>query len=94
MLKIEITSNLKIENFLDVTLNLEYNNTQFKPVSKKKNNNTPTYISVNSNYNRSLLKQIPNAVTLRIIRLSSFKKVFEESKRAYKEALEKSGFQN
>ena len=51
-LQIQITSNLKIVDFLDVTFNL--NNGIFKPFSK--NNSTPTYVNIDSNHPRSLLK--------------------------------------
>ena len=68
-LRIEIGSNLKIVEFLDVTLNLD--NGTFKPF--RKINSTPTYINVNSNHPRSILKQIPNAVNQRINRLSTCK---------------------
>ena len=80
---IQIALNLKIVDFLDVTLSL--NNGTFKPFSK--NNSALIYI-------RSLLKQIPNAVNQRIYRLSSCKRVFEESKSRYDEALKNSGFQS
>ena len=63
-LRIEIASNLKIVNFLDLTLNLE--NGTFKPFCKS--NCTSTYINVNSNHPRSIMKQIPNAVNQRINR--------------------------
>ena len=88
-LRIEIASNLKIVNFLDVTFNL--NNGTFKPFSK--NNSTPTYINIYSNHPRSLLKQIPNAVNQRINKLLSCKRIFEESKSIYNEAFKNSGFQ-
>ena len=55
-----------IDGFLDVILNLT--NSIFKPFSK--NNSVPTYVNIDSNHPRSLLKQIPNAVNQRIKRLS------------------------
>ena len=86
-LKIEITSNLKIVNFLDVTLDIS--NNKFKPFHKE--NQTPTYINVNSNHPRSIIKQIPKSVNTRINRLSSDKKIFSENIKMYNEALENSG---
>ena len=71
-LRIEIASNLKIVDFLHVTLSLD--NGTFKPFSKS--NSTPTNINIDSNHPRSILKQIPNAVNQRIDRLSSCKKKF------------------
>ena len=70
VLRIEIASNLKIVDFLDVTFNL--NNCIFKSFSK--NNSIPTYVNIESNHPRSLLEQIPNAVNQRINRLFSCKK--------------------
>ena len=88
-LRIQIVSNLKIVDFLDVTLNL--NNGTFKLFSK--NDFAPRYINTSSNHPRSVLRQIPNAVNQRINRLSSCKKIFEESKGRYDDALKDSGFQ-
>ena len=85
----QIASSLKIVDFLDVTLNL--NNGIFKPFSK--NNSAPTYVNIDSNHPRSLLKQIPNAVKQRINRLSLCKRIHEESKSIYDEAFKNSGFQ-
>ena len=61
-LRIEIASNLKIVDFLDVTLNL--NNGTFKPFSKS--NSTPTHVNIDSNHPKSLSKQIPNSMNQRI----------------------------
>ena len=88
-LQIEIVSNLKIVDFLDVAHNL--NNGTFKPFSKS--NSTPTYININTNYSRSLLKQIPNALNRKINRLSSCKRIFEKSKSIYDEVLKNNGIQ-
>ena len=87
--RIQIASNLKIVDFLDVTLNL--NNGTFKPFSK--NDSTPRYINISSNHPRSVLRQIPNAVNQRINKLSSGWKIFEENKSRYDDALKDSGFQ-
>ena len=88
-LRIQIASNLKIVDFLDVTLNL--NNGTFKPFSQ--NDPAPRYINISSNHPRSVLRQIPNAVNQRINKLSSCKKIFEENKSRYDDALKDSGFQ-
>ena len=50
--KIQIASNLKIVDFLDITLNLNYGT--FKPFSK--NDSAPTYINISSNHPRSVLR--------------------------------------
>ena len=61
-----------------------------KPFSS---NSTPTFINIDFNHPRLILKQIPNAVNQRINRLSSCNKIFEENKRIYDEAFKSSGFQ-
>ena len=88
--RIQIASNLKIVNFLHVTLDL--NNGTFKPFSK--NDSAPRYMNISSNHPRSVLRQIPNAVNQRINKLSSCKKIFEENKSRYDDALKDSGFQD
>ena len=88
-LRIQIASSLKIEDFFNVTLNL--NNGTFKPFSK--NDSVPRYINVSSNHPRSVLRQIPNTVNQRINKLSKCKKIFEENKSRYDDALKDSGFQ-
>ena len=64
--KIEVSSNNKIANFLDVTLNLS-NNT-YKPFLKT--DHYPSYINVNSNQQEAIIKWVPKAVKMRIRRLS------------------------
>ena len=85
--KIEISSNIKIANFLDVTLDLS--NNSYKPFIKP--NQNPSYINVNSNHPRNIIKQIPKAVNLRIGKLCKWKD-FKESSKRYIEALKNSGF--
>ena len=87
--RIRIVSNLKIVEFLDVTLNLNYGT--LKPFSKS--GSTPRYINISSNYPRSVLRHIPNAVNQRINKLSSCRIIFEENKSRYDDALKDSGFQ-
>ena len=64
-IKIEISSNLKIVNFSDVTLNLS--NNSYKPFSKSPT--IPTYINISSNHTASIVKQIHDAINIRINRL-------------------------
>ena len=84
---IEISSNIKIVNFLDVTLDLS--NNSYKPFIKT--NQNPTYINVNSNHPKNIIMQIPKAVNLRIGKLSANEKIFKESSKRYINAL-KNGF--
>ena len=86
--RIEISSNIKIVNFLDVTLDLS--NNSYKPFIKT--NQNPSYINVNSNHPKNMIKQIPKAVNLRIGKLSANEKIFKESSKRYINALKHSGF--
>ena len=87
--KIEIVSNLNIVNFLDISFNLP--NNSYKPFCK--DNLNPCYINVHSDHPKSIIKQIPNAINIRISRLCSNKHIFDANSRKYEEALGKSGFQ-
>ena len=86
--KIEISSNIKIVNFLDVTLDLS--NNSYKPFIKT--NQNPSYIDINSNHPKNIIKQVPKAVNLRISKLSANEKIFKESSKRYIDALKNSGF--
>ena len=70
--KIEISSNNKIVNFLDVTLDLS--NNIYKPFIKM--NQSPSYINVNSNHPKAIIKQVPKAVNLIIRNLSVNEEIF------------------
>ena len=59
-------------NFLDITFDLSENS--LKPFHKNKQ--TPEYIHANFNHPRLIIRQISNAVNIRINRLSSNKKSF------------------
>ena len=67
--KIEVSSNYKIVNFLDVTLDLS--NNSYKPFIKT--NQHPSYININSNHPKNIIKQVPKAVNLRMCKLSKWK---------------------
>ena len=86
--KIEISSNIKIVNFLDVTLDLS--NNSYKPFIKT--NLNPSYIDINSNHPKNVIKQVQKAVNLRICKLSANEKNFKESSKRYIDALKNSGF--
>ena len=85
--RIEISSNIKIVNFLDVTLDLS--NNSYKPFIKT--NQNPSYININSNHPKNI-KQVPKAVNLRICKLSANEKIFQESSKRYIDVLKNSGF--
>ena len=86
--KIEISSNIKIANFLEVTLNLL--DSTYKPFLKT--DQYPSYINVNSNHPDAIIKLVPKAVNMRRRILSSSKKIFQDSSKMYIEALKSSGF--
>ena len=86
--KIEVSSNNKIANFLDVTLNLS--NNSYNPFLKT--DLYPSYINVNSNHPKTIIKQVPKTVKLRIRNLSANEKISQESSEIYMDTLKNSGF--
>ena len=89
-LKIICESNLKIVNFLDVTLNLTTG--KYKPFNKP--GNIPLYINVKSNHPPNIIKNLPENILRRINKFSSDKSIFENSKYLYDSALSNSGFKD
>ena len=81
--KIEISSNNKIVNILDVTLDLS-NNT-YKPFIKM--DQSPSYININSNHPKAIIKQVPKAVNL-----STNEEIFRKGSKMYIDALKRSGY--
>ena len=88
--KIDIETNLKIVNFLDMTFNLI--NGSHKPY--KKPNNTLLYINKNSNQPPQIIKKLPKAISDRLCRNSSNAEIFHASKIEYETALRNSGYKN
>ena len=87
-LSITIDVNVKIVNFLDITLDLSKG--IYKPFMKE--NDQPIYVDMNSNHPPMVLKNIPMGVNRRLSRISANKEVFDSSKAPYQEALRKSGY--
>ena len=81
--KIEISS-----NFQYVTLDLS-NNT-YKPFIKM--DQPPSYININSNHPKAMIKQVPKAVNLRIRNLSANEEIFQKGSKMYIDALKSSGY--
>ena len=79
-LKPNITSetNLKIVNFLDVTLN--FNTKTYEPY--KKPNNNPLHININSNHQSNIIKNLPENIQKKN-KLSSNTRIFSNSKGLY-----------
>ena len=85
---IDIETNLKIVDFLDITFNL--NNGTFKPY--KKPNDSLLYIKKSSNHPPQIIKQLPKIINDRLSKNSSNEEVFNESKGEYENALKQSGY--
>ena len=68
-LRVTIEANMKVVNFLDITLDLD--NELFKPYMKE--NHTPTYVHSQSNHPPLVLKNIPLGVNKRLSKISSNK---------------------
>ena len=86
-LDIIINCNMKIVNYLDVTLNL--NDGSYRPY--KKPNDETNYIHVNSDHPPSILKQLPVSIEKRLSSLSSSKEIFEETAPYYEQYLSNCG---
>ena len=71
-------------------MTLDLSNNSYKPFTKS--NQNQSYINVNSNHPKNIIKQIPEAVNLRIGKLSANEKIFKESSKRYIDALKNSGF--
>ena len=85
--KIEIQTNLKIVNFLDVIFNLQ--NGTYRPY--KKPYDPLLYINTSSNHPPQVIKQLTKSINKRLNKNSSCKQVFEESKLEYESALKNCG---
>jgi hypothetical protein len=89
-LKITIEANLKVVDFLDITLDL--GTELYKPFNKP--NSTPLYINKQSNHPPSILKNIPVAVNRRLSVISANADVFNEAAPLYQNALKDSGYEH
>ena len=89
-LNIEISCNLKIVDYLDITMNL--NDGSYRPYRKP--NDELLYVHSESNHPPVIIKQLPLSIEKRLRSLSSSKEIFEEASKAYQEALERSGYKH
>ena len=87
-LKITSQTNLKVVDYLDITLDL--NKEIYSPYRKP--NNEPTYINARSNHPPAIIKHIPEAIQKRISSLSSNTEIFKNAAPVYNEALANSGY--
>ena len=88
--KIDIETNLKVVNFLDMTFNLM--NDSCKPY--KKSNNTLLYINKISNHPPQIIKKLSKTINDRLCRNSSNAEILNASKIEYEAALKYSGYKN
>ena len=89
-LNLEIQCNLKVVNFLDVTLNL--NDGSYKPFRKQEQETI--YINTRSNHPKSIIEQLPMTVEKRIGELSSNQAIFNEAAKYYQNVLDKNGYKH
>ena len=87
-MQITILCNLKIVDYLDVTLNL--NDGSYKPYRKP--DDETMYVHAKSNHPPNIIKQLPISIEDRLRSLSSSKEIFEEAAKYYQEVLEKCGY--
>ena len=88
-LEIVAESNLKIVNYLDVTLSL--NNGSFKPYHKP---DDIQYINKESNHPPSIIEHLPASIEKRLSNNSSDEKIFKEAAIYYEVTLNKAGYIN
>ena len=81
---------MKTTDFLDVTLDLEYN--VYKPFRKA--NATSFYIDSRSNHPGYIKKELPKMVEKRVSSLSANGQIFNEAMQDYKQILTKSNYKN
>ena len=87
-LTVTIKENMKVVDYLDVTLDLMTG--LHRPYIKP--NTKPLYVHAKSNHPKSILQNIPESVNKRLSVLSSNEDVFKNSTKQHQEALEASGY--
>ena len=88
--KIEIKTNLKIVDFLDVTLNLS--NGTYSPY--KKPNDQLLYVHTSSNHPPQIINMLPKSINERLSKNSSNPEIFDKAKIDYEKALKDSGYKS
>ena len=86
-LDIIIQCNMKIVNYLDITLNLSTGTT----APYRKPDDETNYIHADSDHPPNIIRQLPISVEKRLSTLSSSESIFDEAKQYYQEALRRSG---
>ena len=88
-LNITIEAKLHPVNYLDVIFDLRKGT--YRPYSKP--DSPAVYINNCSNHAPTVIKQLPKSINKRLSDLSPNEEIFEKTKGAYRDALNKSGFQ-
>ena len=88
VISITIKANLKVVDFLDITLDLETGT--YKTYDKP--NNTPLYVHKESSHPQNVTKNIPLNVNQRISGNSSNEELFKETTPIFQQALKNSGY--
>ena len=86
--RFDVTSNIKVVNYLDVTFNLR--DEAHRPHSK--DGGDPVYVNTSFNQPRSIIEQIPRSANSSTNLISSSKRIFNICKTPYNRALLKSGY--
>ena len=86
-LEVTIEANLKVVNYLDVTLDMR--DGSYRPYLKP--GNLINYVSTLSNHPPNVLKAIPEGVNQRLNSISSSEEIFLNAIPPYQEALDRSG---
>ena len=86
--KLDIQTNLKIADYLDITLNIQYGTVS--PFTKDKQN--PRYINIGSNHPQKVFENIPNGIMVRLSTNSSNSNIFDKNKTEYEKAFKDSGY--
>ena len=87
-LSIDIQTNLKEVDFIDLTLNLQ--NDTYHPY--KKPNDKLLCIDSSSNHPPQIIKQLPNSISEKLSKNSSNHEIFNTVKVEYNDVLRKSGY--
>ena len=87
-LKITSTANLKVVEFLDVSLDLK--NECYRPFIKP--GDRPRYVNSKSNHPPSILRNIPLAINKRLSSISSSKEIFDQAAPLYQTELNRGGY--
>ena len=87
-LRITIQTNLKVTDFLDVTLNLSTG--KFRPYRKP--NDRPLYVHRQSNHPLVIIKNLPSSISRRLTYISSDVGIFTDACPLYNDSLKRSGY--